>query len=254
MLKIAALDYLRLGARIEDAQGIFGFLAPEEGRTDWSQRARRDLSEILKEVYETCRKLDMPASRKMFAEAILDPPQTEREWLLMTRALYGELESKVFAFIPSHRIHYFDPIIPTGVRTAFPKATAEIEGSGRALALGLFTASVFHAMRAAEIGLRTLGTKLEAQFPFDIELADWQNIQEQIDSKIKARAVSLPRGLSKDQELKFLSEAAAQLRYFKDGWRIRVAHARATYDEGQATQAFEHVADFLGFMSEHLIE
>jgi hypothetical protein len=25
-----------------------------------------------------------------------------------------------------------------------------------------------------------------------------------------------------------------QFRYFKDGWRIRVAHARATYDEAQA--------------------
>ena len=253
MLKISALDYLRLGARIDDAQGIFGFLEPEEGEKDVSGEARRDLDEILKDVHDICRNLDMPVSRRMFSEARLDPPRTEREWKLMTRALYGELESKVFAFVPSHLIVFLDPVIATQVRVSFPGATTELEQARKAVALGLFTAGVFHAMRAAEIGVRALANYLGVTFAFPTELADWQNVQEQIDAKIKAKGQG-PRGSAKDEELKFLSESAAQLRYFKDGWRNRVSHARATYDEAQAIALFEHVMDFFGSLSAHVME
>lgn len=251
MLKILALDYLRLGARIQDAENIFEFLKPQD---ELACEARRDLFDVLADIHDICKKLDMPVSRKMFAEARRQPPETTRELRIMTRALYGELESKVFMFIPSHRMQYFDPLIEDAVRQAFPKAASELESSGKTLAAGFYTASVFHAMRAAEIGVRALGYELGVAFPDKpLELAEWQNILDQADSKI-VEMKKLPRGTQKDDKLNFYSQAAVQFRYFKDAWRVRVAHARETYDEPQALMIFTHTNEFFATLATDLKE
>jgi hypothetical protein len=59
---------------------------------------------------------------------------------------------------------------------------------------------------------------------------------------------------TKDADLHFLSEAAAQFRFFKSGWRIRVAHARATYAEPEAIEALDHVRSFFETLATRLKE
>jgi hypothetical protein len=104
-------------------------------------------------------------------------------------------------------------------------ASKELVWAGNALACGLYTATVFHSMRAAEIGVRVLGKELGVEFPDKpLELAEWQSILDNCDSKIGAMK-QLPRGTEKDDKLNFYSQAAVQFRYFKDAWRVRVAHA-----------------------------
>jgi hypothetical protein len=109
-------------------------------------------------------------------------------------------------------------------------------------------------MRAAEIGVRSLGVALNVSFPDKpLELAEWANILDQADSKIVAMKL-LSRGANKDEELKFYSQAALQFRYFKDGWRIRVAHARETYEERQAIRIFDHTLEFFEILATRLRE
>jgi hypothetical protein len=108
-------------------------------------------------------------------------------------------------------------------------------------------------MRAAEIGVRALGTELGVTFSFGIELAEWHNIPDQVESKIRDLK-NLPRSPQKDADLEFYSQAAAQFRYFKDGWRVRVAHARATYDEEQAREVVDHVRSFFETIAKRLKE
>jgi hypothetical protein len=109
-------------------------------------------------------------------------------------------------------------------------------------------------MRAAEIGVRVLGNELGVTFPDKpIELAEWQNILDQADSKIVAMK-QLPRGTYKDEELNFYSQAAVQFRYFKDAWRVRVAHARDTYEELPATRVFNHTHEFFETLATRLKE
>ena len=64
----------------------------------------------------------------------------------------------------------------------------------------------------------------------------------------------LPRGTYKDEELKFYSQAAVQFRYFKDAWRVRVAHARETYEESPAIQVFTHTLEFFDTLATRLKE
>jgi hypothetical protein len=66
---------------------------------------------------------------------------------------------------------------------------------------------------------------------------------------------AMPNSTStKDADLHFLSEAAAQFRFFKSGWRIRVAHARATYTEPEAIEALDHVRSFFETLATRLKE
>jgi hypothetical protein len=84
-------------------------------------------------------------------------------------------------------------------------------------------------------------------------IAEWHNILEQADSKIVAMK-SMPAGTKKDDELNFYSQAAVQFRYFKDAWRVRVAHARETYEEPNATRVFNHTMEFFEVLSTRLYE
>jgi hypothetical protein len=165
------------------------------------------------------------------------------------------LESLLFLRIPSHRATYYedDSIVSDQVKASFPTPCSEIRKAGNCFATASYTATVFHCMRSAEIGLRSLAKELEVSFPFPRELADWQNIIENIEGKIKTQA-ALPKSAKKDEDLKFFSESATHFRYFKDAWRNHVSHAREVYEEGQALIVLNHTREFFEALAKRLTE
>jgi hypothetical protein len=138
-------------------------------------------------------------------------------------------------------------------RDTFPTARQEMAEAGRSHAVGLYTAAVLHCVRAVEIGLRAMATELRVEFPFPLVQADQENVIRGIESKIAAMK-DRKKDADKDADLNFYSEAAMQFRYFKDGWRVRAAHTRATYDESQSNGVIEHAATFLDILSKRLKE
>jgi hypothetical protein len=185
-------------------------------------------------------------------------PQTLRELEILLFGVYAELESRQLLFIPSHLsgYHEWDEVVSDAVINAFPAASEEIREAANCLALDRYTAAVFHAMRAAEIGVRALGEKLEIKIKSGkpIELAEWREILDGLNTAVQ-RIENLPNTTpGKDEDLLFCSEACAQFRFFKNGWRIRVAHARASYTEPQAKEALDHVRSFFETLSSRLAE
>lgn len=136
------------------------------------------------------------------------------------------------------------------VTAAFPSSQPDILATVDLWALGHATASVFHSMRILEHGLRSLAA--DVGLTFDIQ--NWQNIIEQIEARIRELGKMLPRGIEKNDRLQFLSEAAKEFVYFKDGWRNYVSHNRITYDEYQARSVMEHVKMFMSKLSAVLSE
>ena len=158
--------------------------------------------------------------------------------------------------MPSNRATYYEKadIVSDAVVAAFPKASEEIKLAASCFAVGMSTACVFHAMRAAEIGVHALGDDLKISLPVPIEEAGWQEILNAIVPKIRD-IENLPRGTpGRDENLLFYDEAAAQFRFFKNGWRIRVAHARASYTEPQAKEVIDHVRSFFETLAPRLKE
>jgi hypothetical protein len=125
-----------------------------------------------------------------------------------------------------------------------PESTHEISEAAKSYALGRNTASVFHLMRVLEKGLKSLADKLVVPFTVPFEYQNWQNVIEQIESRIKDLEKQ-KAGQQKTEDLKAYSEAAKQFRYFKDAWRNHVAHSRETYGPEQALSIRRHVGEFM---------
>lgn len=183
--------------------------------------------------------LDLPTSRTLLESGKRDLPKTQGEWRILIKAIYSEMKGKLILYVPPERARFFEMQFNPDVVSAFPVAAKEMQLAGRALACGLFTASVFHSMRASEIGVRALSDDLGVTFTIPTDLVQWQNHQDQIASKIRDMK-GQPKSGKRDEDLGFYSQAATQLQYFNDGWRIRVAHARGSYDMGQAISVLNH--------------
>lgn len=169
----------------------------------------------------------------------------------LTTMLESELSEQWFIYIPEDKLLWVNNAETFGLNVikAFPSAREDIKEAGNCYAIGCPTACVFHAMRILEYGLKALAK--EVSLTFDVQ--QWENIIDQIEAEIK-RQGSQPKSVAKDERLQFLSEAAKQFTYFKDGWRNYVSHARASYDMSQAYSALDHVKSFMIQLSSRLRE
>jgi hypothetical protein len=132
----------------------------------------------------------------------------------------------------------------------FPTAEADIVAGVDLWALSHSTASVFHFMRVLEHGLRALAKDVGKSF----DVQNWQNVIDEIEAEIREIGKKLPRGTEKNERLQFLSSAAKEFVYFKDGWRNYVSHGRGLYDGYQARSVMEHVKSFMTTLSSKLSE
>jgi len=105
-------------------------------------------------------------------------------------------------------------------------------------------------MRVLEFGLRALSADVGKTF----DRQQWHNILEEIESSIENIRKTGPRGVEKDERLNWLSQAAKEFYYFKDGWRNYAAHGRAKYDEHQARSMMDHVCNFMNHLATRLSE
>ncbi len=253
MLRIYAQRYLEIGENIGYASALYTVSQyPEYALTDVD---KKELKDYLKAMLEIAKQVELPVATALLTQSLGDIPETEREFDMLVKAINAEIKDKLFFYVPSSRAKYHEniSIMPESVLAAFPMAAREMRGSGSCYAFGLFTGSVFHAMRAVEIAMRSLAIELGVTFPFAIELAQWQNVIDGITKEIK-NLESLPKGSSKSENQKFYSEAAIQFTYFKDAWRNHVSHSRVIYGESEALTIHDHALQLLVSLSPKLSE
>lgn len=130
---------------------------------------------------------------------------------------------------------------------AFPSIQWDVYEATDCYALQHYTASVFHSMRIAEIGLRALAKERSLSLPKNkpVEWGTWQEIIKALDEEIKAIGLSKKAGPAKDSALEFYSGSRADLNGFKDEYRNLVMHVRERYDEHQALRALHNVHAFM---------
>jgi len=267
MLKHYAVGFIQLGQNVEEALAEFGgreALAEIDKKPiePLSEEARENLTINLKYIHAHCKRMGLKVSTAVLEKRLptndlpASLPETRAELQTLLDVVMTELKEELFLYVPAHRAKYYELIFQSFITTAFPLASKELVSAGNSLAAGLYTACVFHSMRAAEIGLRVLGKTLNVTFPDrPIELAEWQNILDQVESKIREmqKAPTKDRKF-KDEELHFFAQAAKQFIYFKDAWRVRVAHARETYEEVPAIRVFSHTVEFFEVLATRLSE
>jgi hypothetical protein len=136
---------------------------------------------------------------------------------------------------------------------SFPSARESALNATDCYAIGQSDACVFHCMQVLESGLRVLAKNVGLKF----DTQQWQNIINEVESKISIMRKNGIPDLSKaekDRRLQFLSEAAKEFSYFKDGWRNFVAHGHDKYDDPKALSVLEHTRAFMNHLASQLSE
>jgi hypothetical protein len=139
--------------------------------------------------------------------------------------MIGQLARRYYVYAPVEAADFYTDPLSKFPRSLFlfPSIKTDVEEACRCYALQRYTASVFHSMGILQIGLYALAQETGVSWPFKIELAEWETVIAQIESKIK-KMRELPRSDKKDEDLTFYSNLAVQFRYFKEAWRNHVAH------------------------------
>jgi len=117
------------------------------------------------------------------------------------------------------------------------------------------TASVFHAMRVAEYGLRFLAKRIRATVshsgkPQRLEYAEWDKVITAIKNKLDPIR-RLPSGPQRQSKLEMFSDAADHCTFMKDIFRNNVSHTRKPYKPSEALGVIERVRDFMIFIAEN---
>ncbi|WP_135211456.1 hypothetical protein [Vitreimonas flagellata] len=265
MLKHYARDFLVIGEKLQeidwelalDDTAIFAVVVPEgeDPPEPPPRKVSARVSSALTEIAEACRKLEMTVSAKLICDSIVaNQPTTGGEYQLLKRALYAELDSKLLFYCPADRVGFFDSddILSADARQAFSTAYAELREAGSCFALGRFTGAVLHCMRAAEIGVKTM-TRALGHNPPNLDQEDWHPLILKCE-KVIDTVRAMPKGADKEEFLKFYSQAAAQFRHFKDGWRVQAAHTRAPFSEGEARAILTATVSFFETLASRLSE
>jgi hypothetical protein len=255
MLKRSADEYIALGRELEAMSLCFYMMEESEDKGGLRPDETESLNKTLKELHKHCNTLELVVASEQITMALTNPPKTRQALEYLVSGILAELKSRLFLFFPTQSAKWYEceTLLNETGRQRFPRAYAEIRHAGNCIAFELYDGAVFHSMRALEHGLRATATQLNVSFPFPIELAEWQNIIEKIESEVRAMK-ALAKSPQKDADTQFYSEAATQFMYFKDAWRNHVSHVRTVYNQSQAVEVLEHVGKFIGRISERVAE
>lgn len=132
------------------------------------------------------------------------------------------------------------------VRKAFPSAAEDIRAAGNCLAAECNTAAVFHLMRVAEVGLRSLARDRRVKLPRKepLELAAWETVIKDLE-KAEDTIRQYPKTAAQQAQYSFHHGAMKQLARFRDVFRNQLMHAREHFGPDHATAIFEAVRDFM---------
>jgi hypothetical protein len=165
----------------------------------------------------------------------------------LKRTIQREMKNHAFFYITPDKMDLWpkadDCPFGESVGNSFGSALWDIRNSASCLAIGLGTASVFHAMRVLEIGLSALG----ALFGVSLAHTNWDPAIREIESKIREMHKDpIWKASPNCKELQEeYAQAASHFGVLKDAWRNYTMHSRSKYANEDAEQIFQNVKGFM---------
>ena len=171
------------------------------------------------------------------------------------RNVQNEALGQKFGYIEKDVQELFDNHFVLGdlVYKKFPSLRNEAREAGRCIACALPTAAVFHLMRIAEFGLRTLAKRLRATPKHPIDHSDWKQVIDACEAKLKILTMK-PRGDKRVQELEFYATCISEANSFKHIWRNQVSHSLKRYSKSEAITVMERVRLFMSNLATRVKE
>jgi hypothetical protein len=264
LIKVIASDVCAILRELKNFEGLLSETGKSVG-VSTQVSSKEQIVEILACYKEALEKIEMEATIERISQieerlkggesCSYEVMQAEIKGLHDT--IYFELRKHCFVYIKLDNITYLEQekIFGDSVYDAFPSIRGEIKDAANCLAVELFTASVFHAMRAAEKVLRILARDRRVKIKkTPIDYAGWKTIIDEIAKKVDQQAKAASRSPQKAEMLEFYRGAIGSFMGFKDAFRDHVSHSRDSYDSLQAHSVFLHVWSFMDRLSSRLKE
>lgn len=160
-------------------------------------------------------------------------------------------ELKMFVLDPAEGVFLGDAdslIDAEGFAARFPSAAFEVEEAAKCVVLGRHTASVFHAMRVLEVGIRAFAKRLGIPDPTKPAEKNWALILKAIKDKIDELWPANKR-LPESEGAAF-EALYATLDAVRNPWRNATMHVETIYAPHEALHIIRCSAFFLRRLSE----
>lgn len=166
--------------------------------------------------------------------------------------VFDEMSSHLFLWVPAHRAEWFgknaDAILGSECCTRFPSIQREVEEAMRCYAVGRYTASAFHLMRAAEVGVKALAKAIKAAPKHDA----WRLVFNEMRTQVAPPPENRQKHWKTHGE--FLETIWADMRVVSKEWRNDLAHSVDTYSEEEAKQLLGVIPVFLRHLATKMDE
>ncbi len=262
MLKVSAKEYIEIGQLFGEVKARMAVL---EAFGDHPLDDKENIEFVrlfITNLTKCCDDLGAKVASDLLAYLAVNMPKTWNELMMLERVVYSAIGGYLFFHVPQERSKYYSWGVVGSLKERFPGASSELNHSGKCFVFGEYTASVFHAMRAVEIGLRVFARHLNITKVYKgIEYAE----QGKLISKIK-HAIDYLKDAPKRKQMSnraykewsakvtFVSDAAAQFDHFKDAYRNNVSHSRIVYNETEAKDILDGTVKFIERLSKKLRE
>lgn len=167
----------------------------------------------------------------------------------VSNRIIDELQTTFFLSLNNEEKNLYEvskPPFGTDVQSKFPSATFDIDEAVKCLALGRYTASVFHLMRVMETALHAVHACLGINTPITGNDKTWGSILQKIRENYKLRINFVEKDL--------FQELYALLDSVKDAWRNSTMHVEDKYTGEEAKHIFAVVKGFMQKLSSRMDE
>lgn len=225
----------------------------------WPDIERQTCSERLRATFPWLDELDLKTTKHQMdqlAQVIMNcPPDCALVLANSVRSVLElELKSrKFFALSPDHdRFYNSDDLAGEDFKAGCPLANADLKESGNCLALGRYTAAMFHFCRALERSLILLERDLGIVVPPAGGEKTWGKRLGRIKDEFDKRNKTPPPNWNAERE--FYEGAKYYFSIAKDYIRDDTVHVEKNYNEAEALSLFTSGREFLRHVSKKLKE
>lgn len=172
-----------------------------------------------------------------------------QEWKALRQQVDLELASRLAMYIgeanEAHLASMKEAWAPAFER--FPSIRPEVERGLKCFSFEQWTATVFHLMRVAEVGLRAVAKERRIRLKNDrpIDEADWGTLATRLRTQVDAVQNWAAKKPARKAALDYYSGVLADVVYFKNGYRNIVSHSLTPFERPEAHKAITRVCDFM---------
>jgi hypothetical protein len=194
-------------------------------------------------------------AKDILSKPFIDVAGMSSSLITVKSSILHSLQKKKLLRVSPDRFEFAeeDALFGHAVKNQFPSASRDVKAAGDCFAAECSAAAVFHLMRVAGVGLRSLVRDRRVPLA-DKQFAekDWSQVLKKLEIAVfQLRTAPANKWgeteFIKDRQIAFYNDLLQEFRSFDDAWKTHVSNPGAAvfYERDQAGEILKHVRSFM---------